>query len=118
MLHRLLRLGFDVKITLKAYASAVSYRHFHKAGNVFLLEFNVGVQKRFVALASAPENVALSAELNGYIKRLFNLRRGKRKNVRAVGRARAVHVAGVAEHIRRSPKALYVRALHFFKYVV
>ena len=38
---------------------------------VFLLEFNVGVQKRFIAFASAPENVALSAELNGYIKRFL-----------------------------------------------
>ncbi len=65
MLHRLLRLGLDVKITGKSDRSAVFYRHSHKARDVFFFKFNVGIEESFVSFSAAPENVSLSAELDG-----------------------------------------------------
>ena len=118
MRHGLLRLGFDIEIALKADASAVLHGHAHKRRYVFLLKFNIGVQQSLVALSSAPEHIAPAAELDGNIERFFYLRSGKTIDIDIVGATCAVHKSRIAEHIRSSPKALYVRAVHLFKDIV
>ena len=118
MRHGLLRLGFDIEISLKSDASAIFHSHAHKRRYVFLLKLNIGVQQSFVALSSAPEHIASAAELNGNIERLFYLRSGKTIDIDIVGAACAVHKSRIADHIRSSPKALYVRTVHLFKDIV
>ena len=118
MRHRLLRLGLDIEVAVKSDASAIFHSHAHKRSYVFLLELNIGVQQSFVALSSAPEYIASTAELNSNIKRLFYLRRSKAINIDIVGTAGTVHKSRIAEHICSAPKALDIRAVHFFKNIV
>ena len=95
VLHGFFRFGFDIKISLKAYASAVIHRHTHKARCIFLFEFHVGIEKRFIAFPAAPKHVTAPAELDGNIQSLLDLRGGKAIYVRAVCRARTVHITRI-----------------------
>ena len=67
---------------------------------------------------SAPENVALAAQLDGQIQSLFDLGCGEAVDLGAVGAACAVHEPGVSEHVGRAPEALYAGALPLFENVV
>ena len=118
VLHGLLGLGLDVEVTREADAAAVFNSHFHQGCDIFLLKLHVGVQQRFIAFTTAPEHVASAAELDGQLQSLLDLCRRKAVNVHRVGAARAAHEAGVGEHICRTPQALDVGALHFFKDVI
>jgi hypothetical protein len=63
VLGRLLRLGLDQELALEADLLRVIDRHVQERGEVLLLALQVGVEQRLVALAAAPEDVVLAAEL-------------------------------------------------------
>ena len=90
----------------------------HKACDIFLFEFYVCVEESFITFASSPKNVTFSAEFNREVERFLHLSRRKAKNVRAVGASRTVHKAGIAEHIRRSPKAFDTSNIHLLKDII
>ena len=118
VLHGLLGLGLDEEVALEADLAAIVARHAHQGGDVLQLKLHVGVQQGLIALAAAPEHIALAAQLDGQFQGLLHLRRGKAVHIHAVGGARAVHEAGVGEHVGRAPQALDAGFLHFDQHVV
>ena len=81
VLCRLLGLGFNVEVALVTDRACVINGHFHKTGHIVKLQTHVGVQESFVALAAAPEYVAVAAELYSSLNSLFDLCRSVCKNV-------------------------------------
>ena len=112
VLHRLLRLRLNIEISRESDASRIVYGHVHKAGHVVLFKSHIGVEKRLVAFAAAPENVTLTAKTNGDLDSLLDLRCGKCKNICARRRAGTAHITTVAEAVRRTPEELLIVLLH------
>ena len=107
MLGGFLGLGLDVELALEADALGVVDRHVEEAGQVLLLPFQVGVEERLVALAAAPERVAVAAELMGHLHRLLHLRGRVGEDVGVGVCRRAAHVARVGEEVGGAPEELH-----------
>ena len=118
VLHGLLRLRLDVEVAGEADLPAVIPDDGEQGGDVFLLQRHVGVEQRLIALASAPEHIALRAQFDRVFNSFLGLRRREAEHVRTVAAARAVHEAGIAEHVAGGPKALDIRAFRLFKNIV
>ena len=106
MLGRLLRLRLDVEIAVEANASAVVHSQMHQARHVVKLKTHIGVEERFIALAAAPEDVALAAELNGCVDRSLDLCSSISKDVCGRRCARTVHEARMIEALCGTPQEL------------
>ncbi len=109
VLHGFHGLGFDQEVALEAFRAGIVAGHRQHPGHVFLFALHVGVEQRHVALAAAPEDVVLAAQLNGRVDGVLDLqhRAGRRVEV-GVGRS-AVHVAGVREDVGRAPQQFDAR---------
>ncbi len=66
--------------------------------------FHIGVKQRLVALASAPEHIARSAEVLGDLHCFLDLAGGIGKDLRRGVRPRSRHKPPVAERIARTPE--------------
>jgi len=115
VLGRLHWLGFNVKCSFKALFPPVVSGHCEELGQVVFFFFEVRVYKAHVAFPAAPESVALAAKFNGGVNRGFYLgrRKGDYREFGVCGSA--VHKAGMAEKVRRSPQEFYAGGfLKFF----
>ena len=104
VLRRLLRLGLDVELALEPDPLRVVDRHVQEPGQVLLLPLQVRVEERLVALAAAPERVAVAAELVGDLHRLLHLGGRVGEDVGVGVRGGAAHVARVGEQVGRAPE--------------
>ena len=73
---------------------------------MLLLTLHVGVEEAHVALAAAPEDVALAAELDGGVHGVLDLDHGAGCDVEIRVGGGAVHVALVTEDVGGAPKEL------------
>ena len=95
MLHRLLRLGFNIEITRETNFSAVFNSHFHKSCNIFLFKLHVCVKKSFVTFSAAPEYITFAAEFNCKVKRFLNLCSCKTIHISRICTAGTIHETGI-----------------------
>ena len=106
MLRWLFRLGLEIELAVEADRLGVVDRHVHEAGQVVDLTLHLGVPQVLVTFATAPEGVAVAAQVLGHVERLFHLGRGEGKRVGIGAGGRAMHVARIAEQVGRSPEQL------------
>ena len=104
MARRLFGLGLNVERALKTNLLLVVDGHVHELAQVVQLAFHVGVQQRRVPFASAPEHVALTAQLVGPFHGLLYLRCGEAKSIRVAAGGCSMHVARVDEVLSRTPE--------------
>ena len=113
MLGRLHRLRFHEEGALETAGTSIVTGHAQHRGQVFLLTFLVGVEQAHVSLATAPEDVVRSAQLDGGVNGVLDLHGGMGYDVEVGIRGGAVHVALVAEDIGRPPQQFDARLLLF-----
>ena len=106
MLGGLTRLRLEVELTGEADFLGVGDRHVHEPGEVIHLPLHVGIPQALVALAAAPECVALAAEGERHFQRLLHLRGGIGKDLRIAAGGGTMHIAGIAEQVGRAPEKL------------
>ncbi len=104
MARRLFGLGLNVERALKSNLLLVVDGHVHELPQVVQFALHVGVQQRRIPFASAPEYVALTAQLVGPFHGLLHLRCSETERVRVAARGRAVHVARMDEVLSRTPE--------------
>ena len=106
VLGRFLGLGLDVEGAAEADLLLVIDGHVEEAAEVVELALHVGVEKRRIAFAAAPERVAGPAQLVGDFHGLLDLGGGEGEDVEVGAGGRPVHVAGVGEEVGRAPEQL------------
>lgn len=109
VLHRLHGFRLDKERSLETLRTGVVARHAQHRGHVLLLALHVGVQQRHVALAAAPEDVAVAAQLDRRVDGVLDLQHRACRSVEIGIRRGAVHVAGVPEDVGRTPQQLDAR---------
>src|ERR1035441_7900497 len=111
VLRRLLGLGLDVELALKADGLLVIGSQVQELAEVVHLALEIGVEERAVAFASAPENIARALERVRHLNGLLNLRGGVSEDVGIAARGRAVRETRMHKQASRAPKQLHPRAL-------
>jgi len=106
-----LGLWLDVELAGEADFLFVIHRHVEEAGEVIELTFHVGIEQGGVALATAPEGVALAAETVGDFHGFFHLcgSVGIDMGTRAGGSA--LLIARVGKEAGSAPEELFTGAL-------
>ena len=114
VLGRFLRFWLDVELALEPDLLLVIHRQMQKRSQMLLLALHVGVEQRHVALAPAPERVALAAQLMSDFHGLLHLRRGIGKHIRIAAGARAMRITRMRKRVGRAPQQLDAGALLLF----
>jgi len=104
--------GFDQELSGEANFTRVIDRHLQVPRVIVQLERCVRIEKRFIALPTAPEDVVFSAEFLGDFKHLLYLSRCKCEYIRVAGCCCTVDETRMRECVRCSPEQLYSRLLH------
>ena len=104
MLGRLHRFGLNKKGAFETIFSCIISGHGQETSKVLLLSLHVGIQQGHVALATTPEDVVFTAQLNGGIECVFDLRPSKCQHIKIGVGGGTIHVARIAKHIRRTPQ--------------
>ena len=106
VLGRLLGLRLEIELAGEADLLGVIDGHVHEGGQMLDLALHVGVPQALIALASAPERVALPAEFLRHFEGLLHLGRGEGEGVGVAACGGAVHVTRIAEQVGRAPEQL------------
>ena len=112
-------LRFYEEGALEAFCSGIVAGSAQHGGQVFLLTLLVGIQQGHVAFATAPEDIACAAQLDGGVDGVLYLHNCAGYYVEVGIRGGAVHVALVAEDVGRAPEQLDVgELLHLLEGIV
>ena len=104
MARRLFGLGLNIERALKSNLLLVVDGHVHELPQVVQFALHVCVQQRRIPFASAPEYVALTAQLVGPFHGFLHLRCGETERVRVAAGGCSMHVARVDEVLSRTPE--------------
>ena len=118
MFGRLARFGFDEERTFESFGTRVVTRHTEHSSHVLFLAALVGVEQAHVALATTPKDIVLCAQFDTGVHRVLDLDDGTRYYIEIGVRAGAVHITGVAEHVRRGPQQFDAGLVHFLFEVI
>src|ERR1035441_8501504 len=110
VLRRLFGLGLDVELALEADRFLVIGGQVEELAEMVHLALEVGVEKRAVAFASAPEHVAGAFERVRHLNSLLNLGGGVSEHLGIAARSRAVRKARMHKQTGSAPKQLHPRA--------
>ena len=106
VLGRLARLGLDEQRSLEADLVLVLHRHGQEAAHLLVFPRKIGVEQRFVALASAPQHVVPAAQAVGRFEAGADGGGGEGEHVGiGIGRG-ASHIAAVLEEVGGAPQQL------------
>ncbi|KAJ8552584.1 hypothetical protein ON010_g9962 [Phytophthora cinnamomi] len=118
VLHGLARLGLDEELEGGAQLLLVGHHELEEGGHVVQLHLHVGVEDALEALAAAPEDEVLAAQLERDLHGLLDARRRVREHLHVRVGAGAVHEAAVAEEVGGPPEALDARLVLLLEQVV
>src|SRR5437868_6116385 len=69
----LTRFWFNEEVAFKTIYPCIVLCRVQKFCKMCLLSFHIGIKQAHISFAASPENIILSAKLNGSIQRCFNL---------------------------------------------
>ena len=92
---RLFRFRLDEELAFEADALRVIESEMQKSSQMILLTFEVGIEQRFVAFPTTPEDVAFAAKFFGHLNRFLHLGGGIGKDMGVGVCCRAAHIAGI-----------------------
>lgn len=112
MFRGLLRLGLDQDRPLETDLVLVLHHQVEETAELVELTLHVGVEKRLIPLATAPQDIVLAAQALGHIHRRLHLSGGIGEDVRVRIGGRPRHVPAVREEVCGSPQKLRFRGFH------
>ena len=96
---RLHWLGLNEESTLESLRTSIVSRHTEHSSHVLFLTLLVSVEKRHIALATAPEHIVLCAEFDTCVNSVLNLHDSTSHYIKIRVGARTVHVTGMPKDI-------------------
>ncbi|MNV69584.1 hypothetical protein D3C71_1625000 [compost metagenome] len=118
MFGGLLRFRFNQQGTAETDFVFVIDHHLHEAANLLTFLTQVSVEQRFVAFATAPQDVILTTQLMRGIHCGHDLSSGPTEHFRVWVGCRTRAVARVGEAVCRAPQQLHAALLLFFTQII
>ena len=100
------RLGLDEESSLETLCTSIVASHGQHGCHVLLFTLHIGVQEAHITLATTPEDIVGTAQLDGSIDGILNLHNGTGYNIEVGIGACAIHVALVTKDVGCAPKQL------------